>query len=113
MGKKPSRYVLKSKSWIIKNVLSNYFKAYNLNADIYREHHSKKGVQFQKLKQLSGILFSAKEDLYLVKSPYLKRLMEKYNAKPHECVVVGDYITDIASGKSFLISSHDHHSNYL
>ena len=72
MGKKPSRYVLKSKSWIIKNVLSNYFKAYNLNADIYREHHSKKGVQFQKLKQLSGILFSAKEDLYLV----YKRLVD-------------------------------------
>ena len=66
MDNAPSPYVLKSKSWIIKNVLSNYFKAYNLNADIYREHHSKTDVQFEKMRQLSDILFDAKEDLYLI-----------------------------------------------
>ena len=66
MNKKPSPYVKKSKSWIIKNVLSNYFKAYNLNADIYREYHSKTGVQFKKLRQLSEMLFDAKEALHLV-----------------------------------------------
>ena len=72
MDRKPSPYVEKSKSWIIKNVLSNYFKACNLNADIYREHHSKTDVQFDKMRQLSDVLFAAKEDLYLV----YKRLID-------------------------------------
>ncbi len=72
MKKSASPYVRKSKSWVIKNVLSNYFKAYNLNADIYREYHSKTDVQFTKLRQLSDILFAAKEDLHLI----YKRLID-------------------------------------
>ncbi len=72
MNKSASPYVRKSKSWVIKNVISNYFKAYNLNADIYREYHSKTDVQFIKLRQLSEILFAAKEDLHLI----YKRLID-------------------------------------
>ena len=34
MNKKQSPYVKKSRSWIIKNVLANYFKAYNLNKEV-------------------------------------------------------------------------------
>jgi len=58
--------VKKSKSWIIKNVVSNYFKAYNLNADIYREYNSKTDIHFEKLRQLSDIVFGVKEDLHLI-----------------------------------------------
>ena len=72
MDKKQSPYVKKSRSWIIKNVMVNYFKAYNLNADIYREYHSRTDVPFKKLRQLSDVLFNAKEDLYLV----YKRLID-------------------------------------
>lgn len=61
-----SDYLEKRKSWIIKNVLSNYFKACNLYANIYREYASGKDVSFERLKQLTEILFAIKEELHLV-----------------------------------------------
>lgn len=59
-------YILARKSWSIKNILSNYFKAINLNADITREYQSGKDVSFEKLRQLNEILFMCKEELYLI-----------------------------------------------
>ncbi len=61
-----NRYIRKRKSWSIKNILSNYFKAINLNSDIAREYHAGRDVPFEKLKQLSDILFTCKEELYLI-----------------------------------------------
>ena len=66
----------KRKSWIIKNVVANYFKAYNLNADIYREYNSKTDIHFEKLRQLSDILFVVKEDLHLI---YRRLLDPRHN----------------------------------
>jgi len=61
-----SHYVRDRKSWTIKNILSNYFKAINLNSDITREYQAGRDVPFEKLRQLSEILYSCKEDLYLI-----------------------------------------------
>ncbi|MBN1482554.1 hypothetical protein EH223_10955 [candidate division KSB1 bacterium] len=61
-----SEYIQKRKSWTIKNVLSNYFKASNLFANIYREYSSGKDVSFERIRQLSEILFDIKEELHLV-----------------------------------------------
>ena len=61
-----SNFVRKNKSWTIKNVLANYFKAINLNTNIYREYHSGTLVTFDKLKQLGDVLYVSKEELHLV-----------------------------------------------
>ncbi len=59
-------YIQHRKSWTIKNVLTNYFKAVNLNSDIYREAKSGRDVPFEKVRQLSEILYTCKEELYLI-----------------------------------------------
>ncbi len=59
-------YVRKCKSWTIKSVLANYFKALNLYAEINHQYHAGKDIKFATLKQLSDILFSAKEGLHLI-----------------------------------------------
>lgn len=59
-------YIRARKSWSIKNILSNYFKAVNLHSNIEREYHAGKEVAFDKLRQLSDILFTCKEELYLI-----------------------------------------------
>lgn len=65
-------YIRERKSWSIKNVLSNYFKAINLTTDINREYQSGKDVPFERLRQLSEILFDCKEELHLI----YKRLVD-------------------------------------
>lgn len=59
-------YIRDRKSWSIKNILSNYFKAINLNADITREYQTGRDVPFEKLRQLNDILYNCKEELYLI-----------------------------------------------
>jgi len=59
-------FVKKCKSWTIKNVMANYLKAINMYSDILHQYHSGKDIKFSILKQLSEILFSAKEDLHLI-----------------------------------------------
>ena len=77
-----SAYIQARKSWSIKNVLANYFRAINLYANIHREYHAGKDVSFDKLRQLSVILYSIKEELHLIyrrlQDPR-KNLFEKAN----------------------------------
>ena len=80
MSQSISSYVLNSKSWIIRNVLFNFFKASNLYADIYREYHANVNVGFEKLKQLSDVLFLAKEEFHLI----YKRLVDPRENKFEE-----------------------------
>jgi hypothetical protein len=61
-----SIFVRNNKSWTIKNVLANYFRAINLDRNIYREYHSGTIVAFEKLKQLGDILYLSKEGFHLV-----------------------------------------------
>lgn len=72
MKNKPSAFVQRNKSWLAKNIVSNYFKAFNLNADIYREYNSKTDIHFERLRQLSDTLYMVKEDLHLI----YKRLVD-------------------------------------
>jgi hypothetical protein len=59
-------YIRDRKSWSIKNILLNYFKAINLNADITREYHDGVDVPFEKLRQLNELLYICKEELNLI-----------------------------------------------
>ena len=61
-----SPFVDFSRAWIVKDVLMRFFRAVNLNANIYREYHSDVGISFTQLKQLSEILWDVKEELYLI-----------------------------------------------
>lgn len=64
MGVSP--YVEKSKSWLIKSILSNYFKAALINKEIYKNYCSGDDVTFSRLKELSELLYRSKEDLHLI-----------------------------------------------
>lgn len=75
MSEKISTYVKNCKPWFIKNALTQYLNAVNLNADIYQEYHTDGEVKFDKLKELSAILFRAKENLHLV----YRRLLDPKN----------------------------------
>ncbi len=68
MNEYTSPFVLKNQSWIIKNVLAHFLRAANLFAEIYRTFESSQNsdVSFEKLKQLSDVLFTAKEQLRLI-----------------------------------------------
>ncbi len=59
-------YVAKSKSWLIKNVLSHFLAAAQLNEEIYRDHVGGRKLDFDRIKRLSELLFRAKEDLHLI-----------------------------------------------
>ena len=59
-------YVMRSKSWLIKSVLTNYFKAAQLIRDIFENDRMGQDVTFACLKELSELLYRAKEDLHLI-----------------------------------------------
>ncbi|MBN1465037.1 hypothetical protein JXA02_04700 [candidate division KSB1 bacterium] len=66
MAEKISNYVKAHKSWAVKNVLFNYFAAITLNADIHQRYNGKLDVSFENFRDLSDILFKAKEELHLI-----------------------------------------------
>ncbi|MBN1559750.1 hypothetical protein JW998_05840 [candidate division KSB1 bacterium] len=66
MAEKISSYVQARKSWSIKNVLLNYFAAIDLHAGIDQRYHAGLDVSFEDFRDLSDILFNAKEELHLI-----------------------------------------------
>ena len=66
MADKISKYVQTRKSWSIKNVLFNYFAAMNLNAEINQRYNEGLDVSFEYFRDLSDILYNAKEELHLI-----------------------------------------------
>lgn len=68
MKKDTSPYVERNRSWIIKNVLSAYLRAINLFEEICASFDGSdyQNIPFQHLKQLSDILYDAKEKLRLI-----------------------------------------------
>ena len=68
MNEYTSPFVLKNQSWIIKNVLAHFLRAANLFAEIHKSFQSshESDVSFDKLKQLSEVLYTAKEQLRLI-----------------------------------------------
>lgn len=75
MGAGSCSYFEKSKSWLIKSILSNYFKAVLINKEIYQNYHSGADVTFSRLKELTELLYRSKEDLHLI----YKRLTDPRN----------------------------------
>lgn len=59
-------YVQRSKSWLIKSVLTHYIKAAQLNREIFEKDRTGQDVTFARLKELSELLYRAKEDLHLI-----------------------------------------------
>ena len=97
MTKEISPYVEKNRSWIIKNVLSFYFRASNLFEEIYQSFDGSdyQDIPFEYLKQLSDILFEAKEQLRLIyKRSTFKRIKSRqygrYNPDPVEFKVINN-----------------------
>ena len=68
MKKDTSPYVERNRSWIVKNVLSAYLRAANLFQEIYQSFDGAEyqDIPFDYLKQLSDLLFDAKEQLRLI-----------------------------------------------
>ncbi|MDZ7314852.1 MAG: hypothetical protein ONB24_01890 [candidate division KSB1 bacterium] len=59
-------YVVRHQSWLIKNVLSNYFKSIEVFSSLYQEIAEGCQINFARLKKLSDLLFRVKEDLHLI-----------------------------------------------
>ncbi|MDZ7723325.1 MAG: hypothetical protein U5R06_11110 [candidate division KSB1 bacterium] len=97
MKKETSPYVERNRSWIIKNVLSAYLRAANLFEEIYQsfEGSDYQNITFDHLKQLSDILFDAKEQLRLIykRSSFMKgkpRQFGRYNPDSVEFKVINN-----------------------
>ncbi|RPH97285.1 MAG: hypothetical protein EHM72_13750 [Calditrichaeota bacterium] len=64
-----SPFIKKSKSWIIKSVIGNYFTAFQLFEKIstaYKEEKPEIGSIYLQLKTLTELLYAAKESLHLI-----------------------------------------------
>lgn len=61
-----SSFAQMHRSWIMREVLSTYMRAMNMFSNMDREAQSGNRVKFESLKKLSDLLYSAKEDLYLI-----------------------------------------------
>lgn len=60
MGVKLSPFVAWNKPWLVRKILSDYFKAKKL---FDKMNHS---MEFERIRQLSDILYNIKENLYLI-----------------------------------------------
>jgi len=67
-----SPFVETNKPWIIRKVIADYFHARNIFSKLSQDYHSGKELPFEKMKQFSELLYTAKEDLHLV----FKRLID-------------------------------------
>ncbi|NIA30639.1 MAG: hypothetical protein GWP06_12100 [Actinobacteria bacterium] len=66
MTGKPSPFVQANGPWIIRKALSDYLRAKNMFDNMDREISTGRDVSFDYLKKLSDILYTIKEDLYLI-----------------------------------------------
>ncbi len=67
-----SPFVETNKPWIIRKVIADYFHAKNIFCKLLHDYCSGKDLPFEKMKEFSELLYTAKEDLHLV----FKRLIE-------------------------------------
>lgn len=72
MKEKLSPFVFHNRQWLMKKIISDYFRAKNMFANMDRESQAGQFIPFDKLKKLSDVLFAVKEDMHLL----FKRLID-------------------------------------
>ncbi len=91
MAKKPSPFVLSNRPWIIRKVISDFLRAKNMFDNMDREILNGRDISFDYLKKLSDILFTVKEDLYLI----FKRITDPLSRKFEKAAKITPKDTEI------------------
>ena len=76
MNENISPFVKSHKPWIIRKTIADYLRAKNMFGNLDMETSSDQAASFAKLKKLSDLLFTIKEDLHLV----FKRVIDPQNS---------------------------------
>ncbi len=66
MDEKLSPFVAYNRRWLMKKIISDYFRAKNMFADMDRESKAGRLMPFENLKKMTDILFDVKENLHLL-----------------------------------------------